>query len=211
MKYLLLAVSLLFTSPLFAMTIIVDKASQMLNVIDDNDAIIFTTKVIIGRDDRRTPSFDDYISHIVTSPTWNVPYNLAQKDILPKIRNNPAVLTSYGYRILNSSGRNVTAAFRADNYRMQKGWRIQQAPGPGNSLGKVKFMVAGHMKNGPAIYLHGTPNYGLFANEERRFSSGCIRVYDQVDLAALLGVKFEGFKATEKWHKLPTPVRVIVR
>ena len=211
MKYLLLTISLFFTSPLFAMTVLVDKASQMLNVVDDNDAIIFTTKVIIGRDDRPTPDFDDYISHIVTSPTWNVPYNLAQKDILPKIRNNPGVLNSLGYRILDSSGRNVTSAFRDNGYQLLRGWRIQQKPGPHNALGKVKFMVAGHLANGPAIYLHGTPNYGLFANEERRFSSGCIRVYDQVDLAALLGVKFEGFKATEKWHRLPTPVRVIVR
>jgi murein L,D-transpeptidase YcbB/YkuD len=52
-------------------------------------------------------------------------------------------------------------------------------PGPDNALGQVKFIFP----NNFAVYLHDTPAVGLFAEPERAFSHGCIRVEQPVALA----------------------------
>jgi hypothetical protein len=54
-----------------------------------------------------------------------------------------------------------------------------QGPGPGNALGRVKFMFP----NGHAIYLHDTPSRHLFGRGERAYSHGCIRVHEPLTLA----------------------------
>jgi len=61
-------------------------------------------------------------------------------------------------------------------------YRIRQAPGATNSLGRYKF----NMPSSDAIYLHDTPNHGLFQKDIRALSSGCVRVNRASDLANLL-------------------------
>lgn len=182
----------------------------MLYVFDELDNIVLESKVVIGRDSRPTPNFNDYISHIVVSPTWNVPKSLERRDVLPKLRNNPALIDVLNYRILDTSGRIVTASFKQNGLKMQDGWRIQQAPGPNNSLGSVKFMVKGHLEHGPAIYLHDTNHPELFDRETRRYSSGCIRIEKARELASIMGVHVGKYRANERWVKLPVPIRVTV-
>ena len=52
--------------------------------------------------------------------------------------------------------------------------RVRQLPGPGNSMGKLKFSFA----NGHDIYLHDTPEKHLFAKSGRDLSNGCVRLED---------------------------------
>jgi murein L,D-transpeptidase YcbB/YkuD len=59
------------------------------------------------------------------------------------------------------------------------GHRLRQAPGRQNPLGQVKFMFP----NEHNIYLHDTPADNLFAQTERDFSHGCIRLERPLDLA----------------------------
>jgi hypothetical protein len=59
---------------------------------------------------------------------------------------------------------------------------LRQDPGPGNSLGRIKFMFT----NPYDIYLHDTPTKKLFQRFPRAFSHGCIRVQAPVDLAVYL-------------------------
>ena len=61
-------------------------------------------------------------------------------------------------------------------------YQLVQGPGPDNALGRVKFMFP----NSYSVYLHDTPSRELFAKSERAFSSGCIRVANPLELAALL-------------------------
>jgi len=71
--------------------------------------------------------------------------------------------------------------------RGENGWvSVVQQPGPRNALGVMKL----HMPNRHAIFLHDTPSRGLFANEDRALSHGCIRVENARELAmtmAMLG------------------------
>jgi murein L,D-transpeptidase YcbB/YkuD len=59
---------------------------------------------------------------------------------------------------------------------------IRQEPGPGNALGRIKFMFP----NKHLVYLHDTPSKNLFERSGRAFSSGCIRVDNPFDFAARL-------------------------
>jgi murein L,D-transpeptidase YcbB/YkuD len=59
---------------------------------------------------------------------------------------------------------------------------VRQDPGPGNALGRVKFMFP----NKYAVYLHDTPSKSLFGRTERAFSSGCIRIDKPFEFAELL-------------------------
>ena len=61
-------------------------------------------------------------------------------------------------------------------------YRLKQAPGDGNSLGRYKF----NMPNSEAIYLHDTPSKGLFGKDIRALSSGCVRVNKEAELADML-------------------------
>ena len=56
---------------------------------------------------------------------------------------------------------------------------LRQLPGPTNALGRIKFMLPNRF----AVYLHDTPDRGLFDRQERDFSSGCIRLADPLMLA----------------------------
>ena len=51
---------------------------------------------------------------------------------------------------------------------------VRQRPGPGNSMGQVKFNLADVAQ----IYLHDTPRKELFAQDQRNLSNGCVRLED---------------------------------
>jgi murein L,D-transpeptidase YcbB/YkuD len=59
---------------------------------------------------------------------------------------------------------------------------VRQKPGPGNSLGLVKFLFP----NDYHIYLHDTPAKNLFSESKRAFSHGCIRISETKKLAQFL-------------------------
>jgi murein L,D-transpeptidase YcbB/YkuD len=60
--------------------------------------------------------------------------------------------------------------------------RLQQKPGPGNSLGRIKF----DFNNPYGVYLHDTNAKTAFGRDARSISHGCVRVEKPEDLANLL-------------------------
>ena len=59
---------------------------------------------------------------------------------------------------------------------------IRQPPGERNALGFIKFIFP----NQHSVYLHDTPNRGLFSADFRAFSHGCVRVDKPFALAEKL-------------------------
>jgi L,D-transpeptidase YcbB len=57
---------------------------------------------------------------------------------------------------------------------------VRQKPGDTNSLGLVKIIFP----NPDNVYLHGTDAPGMFSQDVRDFSHGCIRVQNPADLVA---------------------------
>ncbi len=146
--------------------------------------IVHETKVMVGKYYHQTPVFKSKMKFIVFNPTWTVPYSIATKEILPKIKKNPNYLAPRNISLIDRNGK-ITPQSSVDWSKITAGnfpYTLRQEPGPGNALGKVKFMFP----NKHSVYLHDTPSKYLFAREERAFSHGCIRVQNPLKLAEIL-------------------------
>lgn len=148
---------------------------------------ILSSRVIVGRPDRKTPLMRSALNNVVLNPPWNVPTTLVRKDIVPKVKQDPMYLYKHGYTLLSgwTNDAEVIDPSMIDWSMVSAAsfpYRIRQAPGPTNSLGRYKF----NMPSSDAIYLHDTPNHGLFQKDIRALSSGCVRVNRASDLASLL-------------------------
>lgn len=162
-----------------------------------NGKNIFESRVIVGRDERKTPVMQSRLSNVVINPPWNAPTRLINEDIIPKVRRDPSYIYRHGYQIINGRGRVIDPYtidwenMTAENFP----YRLRQSAGGknGSALGHYKF----NMPSKDAIYLHDTPHKGLFSRSSRALSSGCVRVQRSDDLAELL-VKQVGWSAERK-------------
>jgi len=140
----------------------------------------FTMKVIDGqvKDDHETPVFTRMMKYLIFRPYWNVPVDIAQKDLVPHIEQNPDYLESKDFEVTTRRGmvRTDYTAKQVDHGSLL----VRQRPGPKNSLGLVKFMFP----NQYDVYMHSTPDVYLFARTRRDYSHGCVRVQKPADLAA---------------------------
>lgn len=144
-------------------------------------------RVIVGKPFHRTPIFSDMIRYAEFNPTWTVPNSIAIRDKLPKLRQDPSYADRNGFRFYSGwSGNDPEISPYSVDWNAVSGrtfpFRMVQQPGPKNALGQVKFMFP----NKFAVYLHDTPSRQLFARTGRAFSSGCIRVNQPLDFAAIL-------------------------
>lgn len=163
----------------------------MVNVADYRVAVyeagreVLGMAAVVGRAYRQTPDFSGQMSAITLNPTWTVPPKLAREDILPKLRKDPAYLKTRGFRVFENwteSAKELDpdgiAWDLVDPERLS--FKFRQDPGPQNALGRMMFLFP----NKYDVYIHDTPERGLFGRAVRDFSSGCIRVEKPFDLAA---------------------------
>ena len=147
------------------------------------------SRIVVGQAFTPTPVFSDQIVAVVANPPWNVPEDLAVREFLPELRDDPASFRQQGMRVFEGKGddaREVDPASvdwnDADEEKFP--YHFRQDPGPDNALGRMKF----HLTNDFQIYLHDTPARSLFAKAGRDLSHGCIRVEKARELAdRLLG------------------------
>ena len=139
----------------------------------------WTGRVIVGKPFRQTPLFRAEISYLEFNPTWTVPPTILRQDLLPKIRADRGTLKQKNLEVLDSQGKLVDPS-NVDWQRFH--YTLRQKAGPDNALGRVKFMFP----NPHSVYLHDTPSRELFAQSERAFSSGCIRIERPLELAEAL-------------------------
>lgn len=151
--------------------------------------------VIVGaaaKQDRHTPMFTADMTYINFRPYWNVPESIIEKEYLPILRRNPGYLARNNMELVTGYSDNAKphAASAANIARLASGGlRLRQKPGAGNALGLVKFSFP----NNNNVYLHSTPNKGLFKKTRRDFSHGCIRVADPPGLAEFILANRDGW------------------
>ena len=153
--------------------------------LKENGKLIHECKVMTGKPYHKTPIFKDEMEYIDFNPTWTVPYSIATKETLPRLKKEGAAyLDRNNMELLNSSGKAINA-HNVDFNSLSVGnfpYVIRQKPGPGNALGVVKFMFP----NQYSVYLHDTQSKALFSRSSRAFSHGCIRVENPLELAEIL-------------------------
>ena len=163
--------------------ILVNVADFRLVVVEGGRQVL-SMPAIVGTAYRRTPEFSGKLSYVVINPTWTVPPKLAREDILPKVRKDPDYLVKKGFRVFRgwSAGAPEIDPDEVDWSEVEgetTSFNFRQEPGSANALGRIKFMFPNKFD----VYLHDTPERGLFSHAVRDFSSGCIRVEKPEDLA----------------------------
>jgi len=164
--------------------LLVNIPEYQLHLIDSGQEVL-TMKVIVGKPERPTPELSSTISRIIFNPYWNVPNLIAQKDIIPKVIQDPDFLINNQIRILDNHENNARELSSSDvdwQNASENGfpYRFRQDPGMHNALGLVKF----EFQNSHNVFLHDTPSKSLFANDDRDLSSGCIRLEKPFELVS---------------------------
>lgn len=176
--------------------ILVNIANFKLTVVDRNQPIM-EMRVVVGKPYRKTPVFSEKMKYLVINPFWNVPTKLALEDLAPKICSAPDYLAEKQIKVYKNwrhDSPEIDPALISWCTLTRKSffpYKLQQAAGPYNPLGKIKFIFP----NKYAVYLHDTPDKSLFDKTLRDFSSGCIRVEKPYLLAEFL------LKSDPRWTK----------
>ncbi|MBB5211165.1 L,D-transpeptidase family protein [Microbulbifer hydrolyticus] len=164
--------------------ILVNVPDFRLHLIEQH-RVVLSMKTVVGKSSKRTPDMTSKVVSVVFNPTWTVPRSILLTDLLPKARNNPEAMHRRGYRVVKY-GTNTTTPISDKSIQSAARGKatLRQISGPGNTLGRVKFIVP----NKQAIFLHDTQAQSLFEHHHRAFSHGCIRLQQPEELAyALLG------------------------
>jgi murein L,D-transpeptidase YcbB/YkuD len=143
-----------------------------------------THRVIIGKADMPTPTLSSRITHFVIAPEWNVPYSIATREMLPRIKADPAYLAQNNLAVYDARNAPVDPSAVAWHTLSETHfpYLLKQLPGCDNALGNLLF----YFPNPYSIYLHDTPGRGAFNATHRALSHGCIRVENPLGLARKL-------------------------
>ena len=137
----------------------------------------------VGRIDRPSPIMQTHATEINFNPFWHVPPSLIKKDLIPKMKADPNYLADEKIHVLDSAGQEVSPSSINWNTDQATHYTYRQDTGADlNSLGFVRINIP----NPYGVYMHDTPEKGVFGDDFRFVSSGCVRVQDVRDYVAWL-------------------------
>lgn len=169
--------------------ILVDAAGQQLSLYE-NGEVAHTMNVAVGKpgDGTATPNMAGLIRWVVYNPYWNVPPDLVRDGLAKKVlAHGVSAFNGQHMEALSdwSANARVLDPSTVDWSAVASGGetlRVRQKPGPGNMMGRVKFVLP----NPLGVYLHDTPSKWVFQAGQRNVSHGCIRLADALTLARWL-------------------------
>jgi murein L,D-transpeptidase YcbB/YkuD len=149
----------------------------------ENGAVVTHHIAGVGKIDRQSPVMQTKAIQINFNPFWTVPASVIRKDLIPKMQADPNYLHDNHIRVYNKEGQELQPeqinwrSLDAMNYKFR-----QDIGGDFNSLGVVRIDIA----NPYGVYMHDTPAKGVFGDDFRFVSSGCIRLQNVRDYVAFL-------------------------
>jgi len=167
--------------------IVVDAGSARVFMYEDGK-LVDSMRAVVGSNATQTPMMAAFLRHAKVNPYWNLPPEFNVKMVAPRVlEQGLGYLSERKYEVFadwTEDGPMLDPA-TVDWQAVSEGklsLRIRRGPGPGNSMGDIKFM----MPNDLGIYLHDTHDKSVFAKDDRWISNGCVRVEDAQRLAAWL-------------------------
>jgi murein L,D-transpeptidase YcbB/YkuD len=145
-------------------------------------------KVVVGDLDHRTPLIASLIHYTTINPYWSPPEDLVRNKIAPAVvQQGPSYLRDREYEVFSgwTDDSQLLSPDEVDWAAVAAGVvkvRLRRKPSPANPMGRIKIPFGNDMQ----IYLHDTPAKGLFDQERRALSNGCIRLEDARRLAKWL-------------------------
>jgi L,D-transpeptidase YcbB len=149
----------------------------------ENGVVYSHHRAGVGRIDRQSPIMQTRATEINFNPYWHVPPSLIKKDLIPKMKADPNYLSEEKIHILDKDGQEVSPSSINWNTDEATHFTYRQDTGADiNSLGFVRINIP----NPYGVYMHDTPEKGVFGDDFRFVSSGCVRVQDVRDYVAWL-------------------------
>ncbi len=196
--------------------VVVNLPEYRVRAMNPDGTVAFYKNVIVGKAyGHQSPIFEKEIQYVVFRPYWEVTPSIQRNEIVPHIQKDPNYIAKHNFEVVTPQGEVVT-----DNQvssEVLEGIRslhlmVRQKPGETNSLGLVKIIFP----NPENVYLHGTDAPGLFSQDVRDFSHGCIRVENPADLVSWVlrnnpGWDLERVKATMNGEKNNLQVNLVRR
>ena len=116
--------------------IAVNVPDQSVRFVRDG-SVALSSRVVVGRKTSPTPITRSQIEAVVVNPPWNIPGDIAARDLLPQLKRNP--------NFLQTKNMVVTNGPKGDRFGRKIDWKkvdaaefpyaIQQLPGPATALG----------------------------------------------------------------------------
>ncbi len=158
----------------------------------ENGAVQTRHAAGVGKVDRQSPIMMAKILDVNFNPFWTVPASIIKKDLIPKMQKDPTYLDENKIRIIAADGRELKSTQVNWNSDEATRYKFRQDPGGEyNSLGFVRINIA----NPHGVYMHDTPAKGIFGDDFRFVSSGCIRVQNVRDYIAWI------LKDNPQWNR----------
>jgi murein L,D-transpeptidase YcbB/YkuD len=149
----------------------------------ENGVVYSHHRAGVGRMDRQSPIMQVKATEINFNPYWHVPPSLIKKDLIPKMKANPNDLVEEKIHILDKDGQEVSPS--SINWNSDEATHFSYRQDPGSELDALGF-VRINIPNPYGVYMHDTPEKGVFGDDFRFVSSGCVRVQDVRDYVAWL-------------------------
>jgi murein L,D-transpeptidase YcbB/YkuD len=110
--------------------VLVNIPDYRLSVVESGSEV-FTSRVIVGKEQRATPILASEIRSIVLNPAWHVPRSILSKDILPKLGRDPAYLDREQFEVIDGEGNPVQFSEDGWHHALASGfpYRLRQKPG----------------------------------------------------------------------------------
>lgn len=161
--------------------VVVNIPAAQIEAVEFGQVVLRHTAVV-GKIDRQTPILNSKIHEIIFNPFWTAPKSIIQKDIIPVVRKEPDYLSRNNIRIFTPQGSEIAPETIDWSTDEAVDYMFRQDPGKINAMASTKI----NFHNPHAVYMHDTPQQGLFGQIERFHSSGCVRVQNVRDLVTWL-------------------------
>lgn len=167
----------------------VNIPSFSLRLVEKGDQA-FDMKIIVGKKERPTPVLESKIAYAVGNPSWTAPETIVKEDILGK-DDVLTYLTGHNMKVYESVDGGLVEIdplsidWKSVESRGYAPYRFIAEAGKANPLGTIKFIFP----NRYSVYLHDTNRHGLFNNDYRALSSGCVRLSEPEKLLTYLSPK----------------------
>jgi murein L,D-transpeptidase YcbB/YkuD len=173
----------------------------MLYVTKDGKPI-FADKTLVGTLNYATPVFTADMKTIVFNPDWIAPETVVKENVWPHLRErNYSILRVHKLQV--SYNGNRIDPERVDWNRVNPlSYTFLQKAGPGNNLGKIKFLYP----NRHTVYMHDTlpVRKKYFKSASRMIGHECVRMEKPQAFAEILLAADKGWSAgqvKELWDK----------
>ncbi|KQO68593.1 amidase [Methylobacterium sp. Leaf465] len=138
----------------------------------ENGQVVTLHAAGVGKIDRQSPIMNTKATQINFNPFWTVPASIVKKDLIPKMQKDPTYLTENKIRIF--AGENEISPASV-NWNSDEGTRYRYRQDSGadfNSMGIVRINIP----NPYGVFMHDTNSKGVYGDDFRFISSGCVRV-----------------------------------